>query len=325
MAKPNKRVDDAMFLDACRQHSSWPDVARSLGQEVRSVLKRRRALERKTGAVISLASPPRVVVPKHGAQHDLTVKAGSVIVFSDVHRWPGDRPSLAETGLHHVLDTLPNIKAVVMNGDLFDGARVSRWPAGWEDTPDVADELTACQEFLQQIEERVPSGIPLLFHAGNHDTRFSVKIATSLPELAGVQGMDLKDHFSERWSWAWSTMVNAGIPGGAALIKHRFRGGVHATWNNTLHAGVTTVTGHLHQCKVTPITDINGRRWGVDTGTLSRFKGHPKYGYTENSPLNWAEGFAVLTWDHEGRLAPPQLAEVIGDVCWFKGEAIASE
>lgn len=320
-----KKISDEEFLEVWNKHRSPAAVARILGLEMRGMMKRRRRLESRYGLTLETSEEPKTLVPKAGAQHELRVEAGSVVVFSDVHRWPGDRPSLAETGLLHVLDTLPNIKAVVMNGDLFDGARVSRWPAGWEDTPDVADELAACQEFLQQIEERVPADVPLLFHAGNHDTRFSVKIASNVPEMAGVKGMDLKDHFSDRWSWAWSTMVNAGQPGGAALIKHRFRGGVHATWNNVLHAGVTTVTGHLHQCKVTPITDINGRRWGVDTGTLSRFKGSPKYSYTENSPLNWAEGFAVLTWDAEGRLSPPQLCEVIGDVAWFRGEAIASE
>lgn len=324
MVKP--KVDDQTFLALWEKHKSPTKLARIIGVDVRAIHKRRRTLEERMGSILDTAEPIRPVVPKEGAQHELTIKAGSVVVFSDVHKWPGDKPSLAEVGLMHVLETLPNIKAVVLNGDLFDGARVSRHgPTEWMDMPTVADELEACQDFMAQIEERVPEDVPLLWNAGNHDSRYSVKIATMMPELAGVNGMDLKDQFSDRWSWSWSTMVNARVPGGAALIKHRFRGGIHATHNNVLWAGVTTVTGHLHQCKVTPMTDANGRRWGVDTGTLSRFQRQRKFSYTENNPLNWCEGFAVLTWDHEGRLAPPQLAEVIGDVCWFRGEAIASE
>ncbi|MFN9742488.1 MAG: metallophosphoesterase [Acidobacteriota bacterium] len=320
------RFTEDEFIELWQRYKSATAVARVMGVDIRGVHERRRRIESKRGVLLEAESGVRPTIVKEGAQHELTVAAGNVVVFSDVHRWPGDRPSLAETGLLHVLDTLPNLKAVVCNGDLFDGARVSRHgPTEWMDLPNVADELEACQAFMTQIEERVPDDVPLLWNAGNHDSRFSVKISTHLPELAGVHGTDLKDHFSDRWSMAWSTMVNARSVGGACLIKHRFRGGIHATWNNTLHAGVSTVTGHLHQCKVTPITDINGRRWGVDTGTLSRFKGEAKFGYTENNPVNWAEGFAVLTWDHEGRMAPPSLAEVTGDVCWFRGEAIASE
>jgi hypothetical protein len=44
-----------------------------------------------------------------------------------------------------------------------------------------------------------------------------------------------------------------GRPGSTTTwcIKHRFKGGMHAPQNNTLWAGVTMVTGHLHSQKVT--------------------------------------------------------------------------
>ena len=54
---------------------------------------------------------------------------------------------------------------------------------------------------------------------------------------------------------------------GNVVIKHRMKGGIHAAHKNTLHAGTTMVTGHLHSLKVTPFSDYNGTRWGVDTGT----------------------------------------------------------
>jgi hypothetical protein len=321
-----QRITDDEFIATWQRLRSPTKVSSALGLTMRHVYNRRREIESRYSISLPTDEAPTARVPKTGAQHSLKVSAGNVVVFGDVHKWPGDRPSLAEVAMLRLLEELPNLKAVVLNGDLFDGARVSRHgPTEWMDLPDVKDELAACQEFMQAIEERVPDDVPLLWNAGNHDSRFSIKIATMMPELAGVKGMDLKDHFSDRWSLAWSTMVNEATIGGSCLIKHRFRGGIHATWNNTLNAGVSICTNHLHQLKVTPITDVNGRRYGIDAGTLSRFKGEAKFSYTENNPLNWAEGFAVLTWDANGLMAPPSLCEVIGNVAWFRGEAIASE
>lgn len=49
---------------------------------------------------------------------------------------------------------------------------------------------------------------------------------------------------------------------------------------------------------------INGRRYGVDTGTLADPDGPQFVDYLEASPTNWASGFAVLTF-HGGKLLPP--------------------
>jgi hypothetical protein len=68
------------------------------------------------------------------------------------------------------------------------------------------------------------------------------------------------------------------------------------------------VTGHLHSSKVTPYTDYNGTRYGVDTGCLADPYG-PQFEYTEDNPRNWRSGFAVLRF-HEGKLLQPQLVIV---------------
>lgn len=328
MAPANSRTPctDAEFLELWERLKSPAKLARHLGISERGVYSRRRTIEERTGSTIESHGPITPRVPKHGAEHKISVKGGCAVIFGDIHRWPGDTPSLAEVALLNLLPKFENLAFVCMNGDLFDGARISRHgPTEWMNFPTVKEELEACQEFTRSIEEVVPESVPLLWNAGNHDSRFSVKIASEVPDMAGVNGMDLKDHFSPRWSMAWSTLVNEGIIGGTTLIKHRYRGGIHATWNNTLNAGVNICTNHLHQLKVTPITDVNGRRYGVDAGTLSRFKGESKFSYAENNPLNWAEGWALLRWDHEGRMAPPSLCEVVGNVAWFEGKVVASE
>ncbi len=62
----------------------------------------------------------------------------------------------------------------------------------------------------------------------------------------------------------WRVIVNGNVH-----IKHRFKGGIHAARNNTLNAGESIVTGHLHRLQATPLTDYTGLRWGIETGTLA--------------------------------------------------------
>ncbi len=99
---------------------------------------------------------------------------------------------------------------------------------------------------------------------------------------------------------------------------------MHAPHNNTLWAGRTMVTGHLHSQKVQPITDYNATRWGVDTGCIAYPYGPQFIHYTESNPLNWIAGFAVFTF-RGGKLLPPELVSVWShkrDEVVFRGKII---
>jgi hypothetical protein len=119
------------------------------------------------------------------------------------------------------------------------------------------------------------------------------------------------------WKPCWSTWINDDV-----VVKHRFKGGMHAPQNNTLWSGRTMVTGHLHSAKVQPITDYNGTRYGVDTGCLAETFGEQFRDYTEDNPRNWRSGFCVLTFKG-GKLLQPELV-----LAWderhveFRGEVI---
>jgi hypothetical protein len=89
------------------------------------------------------------------------------------------------------------------------------------------------------------------------------------------------------------------------MIKHRYKGGIHATHNNTVNAGWSVITGHLHSSKVTPFTDYNGTRYGVDCGTMAEPFG-PQFAYQEDNPRNHRQSFCVATFDN-GRLMMPEL------------------
>ena len=206
---------------------------------------------------------------------------------------------------------------VINNGDAFDGASVSRHPPnGWEDTPSVIQELNACTIALRDIQEAAGDA-KLIFTMGNHDARFSSRLATVAPQYKSVQGFTLESHFPQ-WTFCMSCLVTDNL-----MVKHRWKGGIHATHNNTVNSGVSFVTGHLHSAKVTPWTDYTGVRYGVDCGTLAEPFGD-QFTYSENSPRNWRSGFAVLTLI-DGHLLMPELCMVsdLGeDYVEWRGELI---
>lgn len=227
---------------------------------------------------------------------------GVVLVGSDAHYVRGVKTTAQRAFEKFCRELKPRV--VVMNGDLFDGASVSRWPRiGWEHRPTVKDELAAVDENLTAIEAAVPSA-EKVWSMGNHDQRFELRLAQAAPEYEGVSGFSLKEHFS-LWRPCWSLWVND-----TTVIKHRFRSGVHASYNSTVHAGKTLVHGHLHSLKVYPFTDYNGTRYGVDSGTLSDTYGGAFEGYMEDNPRSWRSGFVVLTY-HNGKLLWPEVVSVV--------------
>jgi hypothetical protein len=141
----------------------------------------------------------------------------------------------------------------------------------------------------------------LIWTLGNHDARFENRLAANAPQYEFVKGFTLKDHFPT-WHPCWSCW-----PTDEVVVKHRWKGGIHATHNNTVNAGVSIVTGHLHSLKVTPFSDYHPYpRFGVDTGTLADRDGQQFINYLEDSPTNWRSGFAILTF-HNARLLWPEL------------------
>ncbi len=282
------------------------ETARRLGVKERNVYKRRETMEKVLRRQISSPNDHKNTT-REGIQHPhripLSVKDGYVLVGSDAHYWPGIITTAHRAFVKFCGELRP--KAVIMNGDVLDGATISRHPSiGWEDRPSLVDEVEACKERVAEIQKAAPAA-EHIWPLGNHDGRFETRLATQAPEYAKMHGVHLKDHFP-RWRPCWSVWINNEV-----VVKHRYKGGIHATHNNTVSSGKTTVTGHLHSLKVTPYDDYNGTRWGVDTGTLAEPDGPQFLNYMEDNPRNWRSGFAVLRFVG-GRLLWPQLVSVTG-------------
>jgi hypothetical protein len=239
-----------------------------------------------------------------------------VIVFSDAHFIPGQRTT-AFKGLLWAIEKFKP-KAVICNGDAFDGASISRHDVTDQPQTSVIQELKACQGALDEIEEIAKSvrhNVKLLFTWGNHDIRFGNRLAQHAPQFKEVLGFKLTDHITE-WEFCWAVWATE-----QCIIKHRYKGGIHATHNNAVSSGVSMVTGHLHSLKVTPFSDFNGVRYGVDTGTLAEPDG-PQFTYAELNPSNHRSGFAVLNF-FNGQLLWPELVHKFDeDMVQFRGEVI---
>ena len=303
------KVSDADLADLITKHGVT-EAARILNMNARELHRRRRRIEEVTRTpIISPVNKGQINRPRYEHRVELDVYSGLVVVGSDAHYWPGI-VSTAHRAFVKFCGEVPNVIAVIMNGDVFDGASVSRHPPiGWESSPSVIQEIEACQERLGEIEAAIAKQkgkVAKVWTLGNHDARFETRLATVASEYAKIHGVHLKDHFPT-WETAWSVWVNDDV-----VIKHRYKGGIHATHNNTVNSGKSMVTGHLHSLKVTPFGDYNGDRWGVDTGTLAQVGGPQFTDYMEDGPSNWRSGFAVLTF-HEGRLLWPELVHVIDE------------
>jgi hypothetical protein len=167
--------------------------------------------------------------------------------------------------------------------------------------PSVREELEACQHYLGEIE-KIAKGAKLYWPLGNHDARFEMRIIENLPAFEGVVGTTLKEHFPA-WLPCWSFWVNEDT-----CIKHRWKGGFSAGRANSLNSGVNMITGHTHHLSVMPVSDYNGTRWGVQTGTLADLHG-AQFAYTEDTPKDWNSGFVMLSFE-EGKLLQPEMIRV---------------
>lgn len=309
-------IPDADFIALMREHGA-AKTARRLGMNERAVHQRRARIEKRHGIQIPVPHIRNTrVADSHPGRVCIEVKDGVVLVGGDGHYWPGPASTAHRAFVKFCKTLKPQV--VVMNGDAFDGATISRHPPiGWENRPSVVEELEAVQERLSEIEKAAFKARKV-WPLGNHDARFETRLATVSPEYARVHGFHLKDHLPN-WESCWSCWIND------VVIKHRGpKSGVHATHGNVLAAGKSIVTNHLHAARVTPYNNYGPRTlWGVDTGCLADPNGPQFLDYSEDNPKNHRSGFAVLTFVNSELLQPELVLVWDKNTVQFRGELIS--
>jgi hypothetical protein len=316
-----KYISDEQILQAYADSgNSAVKAAAALGIGERTLHKRLARIEEKAGPIRfgkGTKHKLSVNITRTTRPNPIEIDDGVVMVASDCHYWPGE----VSTGHRAFVKLAKKLKPeiVVINGDEFDGASISRHGRiGWEQRPTVAQEIEEVQRRLEEIRKACPDAHHLATY-GNHTMRYDTYLSSHASALEGVHCGKYEDHIPG-WTYAWAWMVNE-----HTLIKHRLKGGIHATWNNTADAQISTVTGHMHNLRVTPRSTMspvnNGTIYGVDTGMLADPWG-PQFAYIEQGPRNWRSGFAVLTFV-DGVLMPPEFAQVVDEgKVFFRGQIV---
>ena len=280
-------------------------IHRKYGMSVRAVYGRRQRMQMREG--VQMSSPMRggriSQLDNHPAAVNLGIQDGHVLIGSDAHYWPGIVSTAHNAFLEFCREYNP--KAVILNGDEADFPSISRFaPIAWEKRPKIVEEIDNLKAMLSEIEKVSPKSRHV-WPLGNHDSRFETRLATMVPEYAEVHGVHLKDNFP-KWEPCWVTFINSDV-----VVKHRIKGGIYAPRNNTLFAGRSVITGHLHSLKVWPHSDYNGTRWGADGGCMADTYAAQFYNYTEMNPVDWRSGFLLLTFV-KGRLLWPEIVWISG-------------
>ena len=259
---------------------------------------------------------------RNGARVQLPVQDGCAFVLSDQHYYAGDITQSHKAAVRLMDELQPY--ALVCNGDAIDAACVSRWPVGsfheLAGRPLVKNEIEETQARLAEYEQ-YDFVKWRTWNLGNHDARFETKLADVAPEYAGLHGFTLKDHFPG-WIPAWRTDFLNAQGDIEVIVKHRFKGGMHAGQNNALWAGTNIVTGHDHMLKAYAVTNSRKIVWGVHSGTMANIESQNFTHYTEDNPVNWQEGFVILHF-RDGMFTGPELVHVQRDGrVFFRGEIL---
>lgn len=232
----------------------------------------------------------------------------SVLIGGDLHAWPGE-PSLIWKAFCKIAKKIKP-DAIVLNGDILDGASVSRHQKTLHSTaPKITEEIDAVKAHLRML----PKVRHQIWTMGNHDIRLDNYLANLAPEVSEYAG-SFTTHFKD-WKFCHSTFFNQ------TEIRHRFRGGIHSGWNNALHSGINIITNHTHQLQITAVRNRNGTHYGVETGMLAD-PDHPAFEYQEFAPTRACCGFVVIKYDEDLGIMPPEFCEMVRGRPVFRGDFV---
>ena len=284
-------------------------VAKLSGIIERQVHARRRKIEKRRNIQLLSTHPnsPDYLAgpaPEFPDWQEMEIRDGLLVAFSDSHLIPHSKSTAHKALLKLVHELQP--AGIVEMGDLLDFASISRHHRiGWDRQLNVKDEVKWAAACMEEIDGLLPKRAKKKRTRGNHDQRFAGHISNNLSSYEGLKGFTLEDHIP--WPVSWAIKVNDN----ELFISHRWKGGLHGPFNNTLWTGTSHATGHQHKQQVYPLTDLRGDRWGVDVGCMSAIYS-PHFRFMEGRPRNYRSGFAVFRFVNY-QLRHPMLLRVIDE------------
>lgn len=324
-----ERVQDFQSAYDSGKFSNWKELGEAIGMKddahVRALRRQAESLYQRRFESFNpkFSSRAKTSLP-YGCLDINFDKEVNLVTFSDCHFWPTSMtpPSESFYILCKVIQELAQDDhrelVIVLNGDGFDGASISRHPSiRWEEKPTVKEELEACAEYLEAIVAAADDhpNVKLYWTWGNHDERFDSRLANVAPQFNGVAHTSLVDHFPE-WTFTQSLLIND-----CAYFVHDIAKGKHAAYNNAMSMGpmVHVFTGHTHRLHTRTVTFFRGKAKATETGTIATRNG-PQFQYVRGNQTDWQEGFIV--GQILGNEVYDEMIEVDEGRAMFRGEFI---
>lgn len=127
-------------------------------------------------------------LPKSHAE-DFTpyeISQSRVLIISDLH-FPYQNNEAIEVAIKYGVEK--DVNCVLINGDLFDFATISRHEKDWKFRP-AKEEIEAVNQFFDYLKDRLPKA-RIVFKCGNHDERFDKWMYHKAPEFLGIEEFTL--------------------------------------------------------------------------------------------------------------------------------------
>ncbi len=129
-----RKVSDEDVINVLKATGSPTKAAKILGISERNLYWRRQLIEEKHGVSLPAYANKKqkifpTLIPEDRKVIKHYVENGVVMVGSDAHYWPGEASVAHQAFVKLAKEIKPH--TIVINGDLFDGARISKHDPLW--------------------------------------------------------------------------------------------------------------------------------------------------------------------------------------------------
>lgn len=249
-----------------------------------------RLLDRRSGRIYDKVPDYLAQMPDGRTECKSTLKLeGKTAVLSDIHFGVHDRQALIAAVQYSKSEQVENI---ILNGDIIDGARISRHPKTAE-MPKFLDELEICKPFLKGLRTDFPNA-RIVFKVGNHEDRLQAYLMQHADQLEGLVdwnrllGLDaLGIEFADTTQFMKVSKTYV-------LHGHEVKvgGGVNPARALLLKSFDNAVMGHVHRTSNAHGRGLSGAFIKTyTTGCLCKLR----QGYMPHSHSN--HGFAIIEQD----------------------------
>jgi predicted phosphodiesterase len=201
-------------------------------------------------------------VPKLPKSHAETfipfeVNYSKILILSDLH-FPYQDNKAIELALKY--GEKNKMDCILINGDLFDFATISRHEKDWRHRS-LVDEIDTVKEFFDYLQHRFPN-VKIIFKEGNHDERFDKWLFHKSPEFFDISGLTLKDVLKLNEKGIDYVCDRLPVKIGKLLVLHGHElngsGGVNPARATFLKTIANVLIGHCHRTSQHTEPTLNG-------------------------------------------------------------------